>query len=133
MRYPLTRAFLALSGVIAMLIGAAILFVPHAFFATNAIELGPDPNLLSEIRAPGGPLLVAGIVMICGAVRKSLLRVALFTTAIVFSMYAVSRFVSIMLDGIPSSSLIGALIIEIVIGAIAAILITRFREARPQS
>ena len=101
--------------------------VPHdAFFASNAVNLGTDPNLLSEVRAPGGLLLDSGIVMICGAIMKSLLRAALLTGVVVFSMYGVSRLVSILLDGMPSSSLIGALMIELIVGGIAAFLITRF-------
>ena len=133
MKYPLTRIFLALSGTIAALIGVSVLFIPHTFFATNHIMLGTDPNLMSEIRAPGGLLLATGVIMICGAIMQSVLRAALLTSAVVFSMYGVSRLVSLALDGMPSSSLMGALIIELVVGGIAAFLITRFGAARSNS
>ena len=126
MKHVFTRIFLSLCGAIAILIGFAVLFFPHAFFATNHIVLGADPNVLSEIRAPGGLLLASGIVMICGAVLKSFIRAALLTSAVVFSMYGVSRAVSIALDGMPSSSIFGAMIIELTVGCIAAVLIARF-------
>ena len=49
-----TRTLLALSGLIAIGIGASILIAPAWFHASNGIELGTDANLLSEVRAPGG-------------------------------------------------------------------------------
>ena len=133
MKYPVTRVFLALSGTIAALIGLSVLFMPHAFFATNHITLGSDPNLMSEIRAPGGLLLASGVIMLCGAVMRSLIRAALLTGAVVFSMYGVSRLVSLAFDGMPSSSIFGALVIELVVGGIAAVLITKFGGARSKS
>ena len=127
MNYPVTRLFLVLSGAIAVLIGFMILFAPRAFFAVNGIDLGVDPNLMSEIRAPGGVLLAAGVVIICGAIIGSLFHAALLTVAVVFGMYAVSRLISIALDGLPSSSFISALGIELVVGVIAAALIVKHR------
>ena len=126
MNKPFTRAFLGVAGAIAMLIGGAVLLVPHAFFATNHITLGTDPNLMSEIRAPGGLLLATGLIMIAGAAMQSLLRAGLLTAAVVFSMYGVSRLVSAVLDGMPSGSLVSALGIELAVGMIAIILIMRF-------
>ena len=133
MTYPFTRIFLAVSGAIAALIGISILFIPHTFFASNHIALGTDPNMMSEIRAPGGLLLASGVVMVCGAIMRSVLRAGLLTSAVVFSMYDVSRLVSLALDGVPSSSILGALVIELVVGGIAAVLIARFGVARSKS
>ena len=133
MKYPFTRVFLALSGAIAAIIGVSVLFMPHAFFATNHITLGTDPNMMSEIRAPGGLLLASGVIMICGVVMTSFIRAALLTGAVVFSMYGVSRIVSVIFDGFPSSSIMGALVVELVVGGIAAVLITKFGAARSKS
>ena len=132
MKYPITRLFLAISGAVAVLIGATILFMPHAFFATNQIALENDPNLMSEIRAPGGLLIASGIVMICGAGIRSLLRAALLTGAVVFGMYGISRLVSLVLDGVPSPNLVSAMGIELAIGLIAASLIVRFGLVQPK-
>lgn len=125
MRFPMTRLFLLASGVIAILIGTFILFAPHAFFATNHVALGTDPNLMSEIRAPSGLLLASGAALIWCAVSAGLVRVGLIISAVVFTMYGVSRLVSIALDGIPANSLIGALVVELLIGMIAVLLIAR--------
>jgi len=56
------RALLVTSGLIAATIGASILLAPAQFHASNGIELAADPNLLSEVRAPGGALLVLGVL-----------------------------------------------------------------------
>jgi hypothetical protein len=53
---PLTSIFLTVSGLLLLAIGSTILFVPHAFYASDGIVLGNNPSLLSEIRAPGGLL-----------------------------------------------------------------------------
>ena len=133
MRYPLTRLFLGLSGALGAVIGLAILIVPHAFFATNDIVLGTDPNLMSEIRAPGGVLIAAGIIMMSGAALSSLIQLGLLTGAVVFSMYGISRLISLVLDGVPSAALVSALVIELIIGAIAALLIAKFGLPRSHS
>ena len=103
-------------------IGGSILFDPHTFFANNGIALGNNPNLLSEIRAPGGLLLAAGLVMLSGAIKRSIMRAAQITTIVVFGMYGGSRLLSIVLDGAPSGSLIGAMVLELFIAALAMLL-----------
>lgn len=125
MRYPLTRTVLSLAGIMALGIGGFVLFDPHGFFAQNGIVLGDDPNLLSEIRAPGGVLLAAGIIMIAGAVTKRLMWAATLTAAVVFGMYGISRAVGFLLDGAPSSSLVGAMAVELLVGVYAAFIIVR--------
>ncbi|MEM9005163.1 MAG: DUF4345 family protein [Cyanobacteria bacterium P01_F01_bin.86] len=49
----MNRILLFVAGVILLLVGAATLLQPHAFFAAEGIMLGHNPTLLSEIRAPG--------------------------------------------------------------------------------
>lgn len=121
----ITPVFLAISGAIACLIGASILIIPHAFFATNEITLTSNPNLMSEIRAPGGLLFAAGLIMVSGAALRSMARAGLLTAAIVYLMYGLSRLVSLVVDGVPSSSLVGALVIELLIGLTASALVAR--------
>ena len=101
MTQPLSRIVLALAGVMAVFIGGALLVSPHAFFAMNHIDLGDDPNLLSEIRAPGGLLLAAGAIMIAGVAMRRLTRIGLVTAAVVYCSYGASRLLGILLDGAP--------------------------------
>ena len=131
MTQPLSRVVLALAGVMAVFIGGALLVSPHAFFAMNHIELGDDPNLLSEIRAPGGLLLTAGAVMIAGVAMRRLTPIGLVTAAVVYCSYGASRLIGILLDGAPSSSLIGAMMIELVVGVLTAVLVARADKNEP--
>ena len=68
----LQKAILFLAGATAFSIGAAILIFPAAFYTSYGITIGSDPSLLSEIRAPGGALLVMGLFMLTGLVRPDL-------------------------------------------------------------
>ena len=54
---------LFVSGLIAMGVGAAILFVPETFHANNGIELGDSIRLLNEVRASGWALLAIGALI----------------------------------------------------------------------
>ncbi len=106
-------------------IGAAILLVPHSFFAESGVTLGRDPSLLSEIRAPGGLLLASGVVVLLGAVWRSIRRRALMLAAIVYGSFGVSRLLSIAIDGMPSESLFGATGIELLLAALCLLSLHR--------
>lgn len=129
--YPVTRAFLLICAALAVAVGGAILLSPHAFFATNHIALSNDPNLMSEVRAPGGLLIAAGLMMLAGAVFQKHLLNALRVAAITFSAYGLARCISWAADGAPSSSLMIALALEIGLGIIAAILLAKIKAAKP--
>lgn len=118
MKHPFIRMLLLLAGVLLLAIGAAILFQPHAFFAANEVTLGNQPNLLSEVRAPGGLLIGSAIVILLGAFRQNITLHALMLAAMVYGLYGISRVASIVLDGLPAASLIGAMVVEVIIGAL---------------
>ena len=123
-------AFLVTAGALLLIIGGFLLLEPHGFFAENGVTLGDDPNLMSEIRAPAGLLIVSGTIMVLGAFFQSLASVGLGLAALVYGSYGASRLVSIGLDGLPSQGLLWATGIELVIGglALAAILRSRSRD-----
>ena len=125
MKRFITPLFLAAAGGIAIVIGAAILFVPRAFFATSQIILEPNPSLMSEIRAPGGLLLVAGLFILAGGFVRRLTEPALMIVAIGFGAYGSARLISIAVDGLPSGSLVFATILELACAVLAAILIVQ--------
>ena len=62
MKNSITTVYLAMAGLLLLGIGSSLLFTPHAFHGSNGIFLGSNPNLLSEIRAPGGLLAANGIL-----------------------------------------------------------------------
>ncbi|MHC4378333.1 MAG: DUF4345 domain-containing protein [Planctomycetota bacterium] len=95
----LHRTYLILAGLAATWIGFALVSDPHAFHATNGIELSSAANAMSEVRAPGAALLAFGAVLYLG--------------------YGFGRVVSVALDGNPGEGLLGAMAIEFVLGALA--------------
>lgn len=105
MKNVMTTIYLIVAGLMLLAIGGAILLVPHLFHGSNGIALGNDPNLLSEIRAPGGLLACGGITILIGAFRKQLRSLATTLSILVYGSFGVSRLVSIGLDGMPSSSI----------------------------
>lgn len=125
-----SRGILAVSGLIAVAIAAMILFTPDAFYAGYGIEVSSNPTLANEIKAPSGMLLVAGLFMFAGVIQRAWVTPALATASVVYLSYGVARLLSIALDGIPHSGMIGAAIIEIVIGSICVAALLRLRVGR---
>lgn len=114
----IARTSLGLAGVVAGLIGASILVAPQAVFAGNGVVLSADPSLMSEVRAPGGLLLIAGVYLLHQAFLSRRLQLALVVGAAVFGAYGMSRLLSVALDGVPSTSLIAATAVELAIAII---------------
>ena len=117
----LTVIFLSISGLLLLAIGATILVVPHAFYASDGIVLGSDPSLLSEIRAPGGFLAGSGLCILTGTFRDHLRSLSVLLTVLVYGSFGLSRLLSLVLDGIPSDSLVIATVIEVAVAAIGLI------------
>lgn len=133
MTRPIPRLLLAISGLIGLTIGAAVLFQPHDFMAASGITLGTDPSLLSEVRAPGGLLIAGSLLMLAGAVRPTMMVVGLAMATLLYGTYGLSRLVSIILDGVPSGSLLTATAIELVIGAFGLAVLLRHARTKGDS
>lgn len=102
---------LGVAGITSLGIGALILAAPYAFYASYGITLGPDPSLLSELRAPGAGLAAFGAVMLAGIVRPALRQASVTAALTVFLAFPVGCVVGLAVDGIPSSGILGALIL----------------------
>lgn len=109
---------LGLAGVTALGIGACILLAPQAFYASYGISLGGDANLLSELRAPGAGLAGFGLLILLGIRRHTALPTAKTTALTVFIAFPAGRLVGIAVDGMPSGSILGALVIELMIAVL---------------
>ena len=114
----LEKIALGLSGLTAFTIGALILFAPHAFYASYGIALGEDINLLSELRAPGAGLAGFGLLMLRGIWRQTALPVAMAAALTVFIAFPAGRLFGVVVDGVPSGSIVAALIVELVIATL---------------
>ncbi|MCU4175227.1 DUF4345 domain-containing protein [Carboxylicivirga sp. N1Y90] len=119
----LVRILLFISGLIGLIIGLALTLVPVAFEASAGIDLGHDINLLSEIRAPGGSLLIGGVLIFLGAFISNLRLMSLVLSSVLYLGYGLGRLLSLFLDGMPHQSLFMAFLLELFIGALSLIAI----------
>lgn len=127
MKTKLTTLFLLFSGSIGIIIGTSLLFNPIDFEASADIPIANNINLLSEIRSSGGTLLAAGIVMLWGAFSLKVTQTALIISSLFYLAYGIARSISMVIDGIPSSSLVSVTIAELIIGTLSVLLLQNFR------
>lgn len=120
----LQKIALGVAGFTALGIGTLIVIAPHAFYASYGILLDPDPSLLSELRAPGAGLAAFGAVMLAGIVRSTLQQAAVVAALTVYLAFPAGRVLGLVTDGIPSSGIMGALVLEL---GIAALCLFAFR------
>ena len=123
MKNTMTLTYLIIAGLLLLAIGGAILLAPHALHGSNGIALGDNPNLLSEIRAPGGLLANSGIFILIGAFRRELRSRSIQLTTLVYGSFGIARLVSIWLDGLPSSSLVAATMLELIVAFIGLVIL----------
>ncbi|WP_272003178.1 DUF4345 domain-containing protein [Roseovarius sp. ZX-A-9] len=114
----LEKIALGISGVTAVGIGGFILAAPQTFYASYGITLGNDASLLSELRAPAAGLAALGLLMLAGILRQAWAGTSFVAALIVFLAFPAGRLVGIVADGIPSSGILGALILELMIAAL---------------
>jgi len=121
------KAILFLSGLLAAIIGSAILFSPVAFYASNNIYPADNISLLNEIRASGGALLATGILILSGAFVTRLTFTSTILASLLYISYGLSRMISFGIDGMPSAGLVDAAILEILIGGTCIYAFAKYR------
>jgi hypothetical protein len=129
MKDSVTTIYLAIAGLLLLVIGAAILLAPHAFHGSNGIELGNNPNMLSEVRAPGGLLAGSAILALISVFRRGLRAFSTRLMVLVYGSFGLARLVSMAMDGYPSSSIVGATLLELIVAAIGIAVLWRQRIA----
>ena len=110
------KALLFVAGALLILVGTFILASPDDFYASNNIELDANVSLLNELKAPAGLLVAAGMFMIGAIFMHSQADTALWLAALIYLSYAVSRFVSMAFDGVPTAGLVQAAALEGIVG-----------------
>lgn len=121
----LQKMALGVSGLTSAGIGIFILVAPHAFYASYGIALGDDASLLSELRAPAAGLATLGGLMLMGILRPAMAQVSIAAALTVFLAFPAGRLIGLVIDGMPSSGIIGALVLEIAIAALCVVAFSR--------
>ena len=118
--------YLMLAGLTMVMVGAYIALAPNDYLAmmnsnqmlTTGYEALPHPavsnDMLSDLRGMGGMLLFAGVFALASGFKRALRFSALVISTLVFSAYVTLRSVSLLLDGMPSNSILIAYCIELV-------------------
>ena len=121
----LTQLFLLLSGLGFILIGVNTFRDPVAAMA--GVELGVQSiNALNEVRANyGGMQMGIGLLLVSAALMTWLTRPALLALSLVTGGLVVGRLMSIMIDGMPNSTVQALLGLEFFTTVIAIFLFTQ--------
>ncbi|MEP4804199.1 MAG: DUF4345 domain-containing protein, partial [Hyphomicrobiales bacterium] len=115
------KVALGVSGVTALGIGISILAAPLAFYASYGIAFRDSTNLLNELRASAAGLSVLSIIMLIGIVREGICQTSIIAALTVFLAFPAGRILGLLVDGMPSASIVGALIFELVVAALLII------------
>jgi hypothetical protein len=99
---------------------------PVGFYTFSGLALPDDAGLSSEVRGAGGILLVSGIVVGLGAVRRAWSRTAVVLAAVVFLSLGLGRLLGIALDGSPGAGVLQGMAIELVLGGLALFAFFRY-------
>ncbi len=126
------KIFLFVTGMIGVIIGASLLLNPIEFEASAGIHLENEVNILSEVRAPGGTLMAAGILIASGAFISGMTYISIILAALFYLAYGISRTISILLDGVPTDTLVMATVSEIIIGSISLYILSKFPKPQYQ-
>ena len=122
----LIKVLLIVATMVALWIGGALTFTPLDFHAASQIFFeSPSASLLSELRSPGGVLVIAGFLIFLGVFQKKMIRLSLTVSTMVYLGYALGRIVSWGLDGTPNQSLLIALAIELLLGTLSALVLLK--------
>ena len=117
----LSTLLLIAAGFVALAVGGILLFAPEVLFEMSNVVLGDNPDLLSEIRAPGGLLLASGGFVFLAAFVARFKTAALALGAMLYLSYGLARLFSIAVDGAPGPSLQQATMLELVLGVLCLI------------
>ncbi len=109
-KLKLVKILLVFSVITAYGIGRSLLFVTIAFEASAGIQMEQDINLLSELRAPGGTLMVVGVIILLGAFVSEITFLSTLLSTLFYLSYGFYHIYAMLVDGIPSESLVLATI-----------------------
>lgn len=109
-------SILLVAGGLLLLVGSFILAAPTEFYASNNIDLGANVSLLNELKAPAGMLFAAGLFMVGAVFIRRMVDTATSLAALIYLSYAITRLMSMILDGVPAAGLVQAAALEGIVG-----------------
>jgi hypothetical protein len=121
------RTLLVASGVLFLVMGIVMLWSPETFLSKLGL-LASTIDARNEARGGyGGMHLAFGIFAIAGAMKAHLRQPALWLVTLLSGGYVLGRVVGVVLEGIPSTIVLGLLAVEAA-GAVLGALSLRAAE-----
>ena len=117
---PVERTVLGLSALLLLGVGLGSLLAQDAFYESYDIAVDGAVSLSSELRGVGAALVLSGLATAAGAVWVRWAFTSAMVGAVVLLGYASGRFVSLLVDGVPTSATLAAGAVEAVLGAASA-------------
>lgn len=124
----LTSVLLALGAVTALGLSLAVLALPEQFYAGYGIDPAGQVSLLNELKAPALLILVLGLAQAAAVVQHNWRRTGLVAGGLLYLGFGLSRLVAILSDGLPSTSLVWVMAIELLLGLLFALALLRYRQ-----
>jgi len=124
-----TILLLHLNGWLAVLIGSFIVFDPVSLLSSYGLQPDPSIGLLSELRAPGGLLIVCGLMILRCALDEKLYARGLQLSIMIYGGYGAVRLLGIVLDGQPPIEILIAAGIELTLCGLSLLVMWRRRQS----
>lgn len=121
------KVILFVAGGMFVAAGIGTLFFPVSFSANHEVMLEEGTTILNDIRGAGGLMLGAGIIILLGVIHQGMAFTSSVVTAVVYTVFALSRIVSFQLDGSFTEGLLKATIVEMVMGALGIFALLKYR------
>jgi hypothetical protein len=115
-------ATLVADALVAVAIGIAIVGAPRSFIDSVG---EPTADLLSETRAPGGAILAIGAFITMAVIRRRRLGAAAAMGALTYLGYGLSRVLGMVVDGVPSGTIVAATLVELALGVASLAIVRR--------
>lgn len=122
------KAFLIISGLLLIFIGGAQLLFPVEMKAGSGINIAENISVINDVRASSALILTIAILTILGAFVKKLTFSSSLVSFLLFLSLGVGRVISLLLDGMPVDGLVGATVLEFILGITGAILFTLYQK-----
>lgn len=113
----LTTIALALASLTALGVGIGLLGFPVQFYAASQVTLPADVSLMNDLRAYGGGVLGSGVVISLGLFRPGFRLASLTAAGLIYLGFGLARAAAIVVDGMPASSFVLVMWVELIIGA----------------
>lgn len=126
----LDRVVLGTAALVLVAVGAGAALVPEVFYTGYGID-ATTTAVANELRAAGGALLLLGLLVGVGVMWSRAMFPAAVVAATVLLGYAIGRGISLLVDGMPTASMLVAGTTELVLGAAAAWVAVRTRPRVP--